>query len=152
MEKRLADIDELRKDIVERGTQLSGCYSASTARYMDRMLAHVLDAVDHAPTIDAVPHWIPCEERLPSEEGPYIVYAPTYRGGSSTAKENHGGIMFSKWKNSKWSIEHGYYERPNCVLAWMPLPEPYEGERRDDERTVDDGRSTVRHTTHLRRG
>ena len=52
---RLANIDELRKDIVERGTQLSGCYSAGIARYMDRMLAHVLDAVDNAPTVDAVP-------------------------------------------------------------------------------------------------
>ena len=52
---RLIDADELRKDIVERGTQLSGCYSAGIARYMDRMLAHVLAAFDNAPTIDAVP-------------------------------------------------------------------------------------------------
>ena len=57
---RLIDADELRKDIVERGTQLSGCYSAGIARYMDRMLAHVLAAFDNAPTIDQVRHgrWI----------------------------------------------------------------------------------------------
>lgn len=91
------------------------------------------DIIEAMPPANATPKWVPCEERLPSEEGVYIVYAPTYRGGSSTAKENHDGIMFSKWKNSKWSIEHGYYERPNCVLAWMPLPDPYDGERRDDE-------------------
>ena len=52
---RLIDADELRKDIVERGTQLSGCYSAGIARYMDRMLANVLADVDISPTVDAVP-------------------------------------------------------------------------------------------------
>ena len=52
---RLIDADKLCKDIVERGAQLSGCYSAGIARYMDRMLAHVLAEVDIAPTVDAVP-------------------------------------------------------------------------------------------------
>lgn len=52
---RLIDANQLRKDIVERGAQLSGCYSAGIARYMDRMLAHVLAEVDIAPAVDAVP-------------------------------------------------------------------------------------------------
>ena len=86
--------------------------------------------IDHASTIDAVPKWIPCEERLPEEEGFYIVYAPRYFGGSSGGKEIHDGVMFSRWKNAKWSVEHGYHKRPNCVRAWMPLPEPYREEAR----------------------
>lgn len=52
---RLIDANKLSKEIVERGAQLSGCYSAGIARYMDRMLAHVLAEVDNAPTVDAVP-------------------------------------------------------------------------------------------------
>lgn len=72
--------------------------------------------------------WIPVSERLPDKNGHYLVYAPTYRGGSSSAKENHDGIMFSRFSNGKWSIEHGYYERINCVIAWMPLPSSYQGE------------------------
>lgn len=71
--------------------------------------------------------WIPRSEP-PKNEGTYLVYAPDYRGGSSSTKENHNGVMFSKYKNGKWSIEYGYYERPNCVKAWMPLPEPYRGD------------------------
>ena len=94
-------------------------------------LEAVLDDVESMPTIEIEPQWIPCGERLPAENGTYLVYAPDYRGGSSRGKEWHGGIMFAKFKGGKWSIEHGYYSRPNCVKAWMPLPEPYEAE--DDE-------------------
>lgn len=72
--------------------------------------------------------WIPCSEP-PKNEGTYLVYAPGYMGGSSSAKENHNGVMFSNYKNGKWSIEHGYYERPNCVKAWRTLPEPWGGEQ-----------------------
>lgn len=72
--------------------------------------------------------WISVKERLPAQNGWYIVFAPSYSGGSSSGLKNIAGIMFSNFKGGKWSIEHGYYERPGCVLAWMPLPEqPKEG-------------------------
>lgn len=68
--------------------------------------------------------WELCCNGLPNEEGHYLVYAPNYSGGSSGGKESHDGVMFSRFKNEKWSIEHGYHKRPNCVKAWMPLPKP----------------------------
>ena len=70
--------------------------------------------------------WIPCSERLPEEDGHYIVYAPSYSGGSSSGKEIHDGVMFSRFKSGKWSIEVGYHKRPNCVKAWMTI-EPWKG-------------------------
>lgn len=70
----------------------------------------------------------PCSKGLP-DDGVYIVYAPNYTGGSSSAKECHNGIMFSHIKNGKWSIEHGYHKRPGCVKSWMPLPEPYKEDK-----------------------
>ena len=73
------------------------------------------------------PIWIPCSERLPEEDGHYIVYAPSYSGGSSSGKEIHNGVMFSRFKSGKWSIEVGYHKRPNCVKAWMPI-DPWKGE------------------------
>lgn len=68
--------------------------------------------------------WISVKDRLPDEPGWYMVYAPTYRGGSSTSRENHDGIMFAKWSGKNWSVERCYYNRPGCVEKWMPLPEP----------------------------
>lgn len=134
MEKRLADIDELRKDIVERGTQLSGCCSAGIARYMDRVLAHVLDAVDNAPAVDAVPRWIPCEERLPEiGEG--------FCSKDVIVALDDGGIAFTCLEATLFGSVCWQIERMNeiedgkeiNVIAWMPLPEPYGGEREDDE-------------------
>lgn len=76
--------------------------------------------------------WTRVEDSLPPTSGWYLVYAPTYSGGSSTAQPSHDGIMFSQFKifkngNCKWSIEVGYYSRPNCVKAWMPLPNKPQG-------------------------
>lgn len=79
---------------------------------------------DELPTIPA-PRWVRCEDELPDEVGSYLVYAPTYIGGSSSAKECKAGVMFARWlKGGHWSIEVGYYKRPGCVTHWMPLPEP----------------------------
>ena len=88
-------------------------------------------AINDAPTL--TPQWISVEERLPEKNGTYLVYAPTYSGGSSSALDCVGGVMFSRFKNKKWSIEAGYYKRPNCVTHWMPMPEPPNGKEAPHE-------------------
>ncbi len=75
--------------------------------------------------------WISVKDKLPEESGWYLVFAPTYHGGSSSGLNNHDGVMFSQFKiakngNKTWSIEVGYHERPGCVMYWMPLPIPLE--------------------------
>lgn len=84
----------------------------------------VLKVICEVPSVQLEDRWVPCSKKLP-EDGIYLVYAPDYQGGSSRTKECHDGVMFSKYKNGKWSIEHGYYERPNCVKAWMSMPQPF---------------------------
>lgn len=69
------------------------------------------------------PGWISVKDRLPKENGTYLVFAPTYSGGSSSGLDCTNGVMFARWRKH-WSIEVGYYRRPNCVTHWMPLPEP----------------------------
>lgn len=68
--------------------------------------------------------WISVKDMLPWAKGVYLVYAPSYKGGSSTSQKNIRGVMFATWRNQTWSIEVGYYERPECVTHWMPLPDP----------------------------
>ena len=79
------------------------------------------------PTVEAASPWHRVEEEMPDEVGSYLVYAPTYIGGSSSAKECKAGVMFARWlKGGHWSIEVGYYKRPGCVTHWMPIEPPKE--------------------------
>lgn len=74
----------------------------------------ILNFIDIAPTIDAVPRWIPCEERLPEPTQEVLVTGI------------NGCVYTSR-------IVHGEFEYGGNVIAWMPLPLPYKGERRDDD-------------------
>ena len=56
--------------------------------------------------------WIPVSERLP-EDGTYIT---TLDGELVGQKEPFTGMC---------GIENGKWDDEDCVIAWMPLPEPY---------------------------
>lgn len=81
-------------------------------------VAFALTMVEYAPTID-VPHWIPCEERLPELDEICLV---TEKDGSirHCYFDSADQVLFA-------TFEEGMYVRN--VVAWMPLPEPYEEER-----------------------
>lgn len=64
------------------------------------------------------PKWIPVSERLPEEIGTYMTTI-NYDGehGLVTERYYYG-------RDLKWNDE--------CVIAWMPLPEPYKGGEKDE--------------------
>lgn len=85
----------------------------------------VRSLLEALPSVEPERKWIP-RKTPPKRDGWYLVYAPTYTGGSSHGKENHNGIMFARYQTASWLIEKGYYKRPNLVRAWMELPRPPE--------------------------
>ena len=58
--------------------------------------------------------WIPVAERLP-EDGTYLT---TLDGELVGQEEPFTGMC---------GIENGKWDDDGCVIAWMPLPEPYRG-------------------------
>ena len=74
-------------------------------------MTHAIFYTRIAPTMDAEPHWIPVSKRLPETYGEYIV----------TRKTEYG----IKTKTSLY-YENGIWWPPEEVIAWMPLPKPYE--------------------------
>lgn len=66
--------------------------------------------------------WIPCSERLPEQNGKYLV----------TAGEGKFPPRVFEYKNAEklyWENEIGCKPNVDYVKAWQPLPEPYkEGE------------------------
>lgn len=67
--------------------------------------------------LEQEPRWIPVSERLPEENG---VYLATCDGEICGENEPFTGL--AEYENGKWVDDEEDYQ---CVLAWMPLPEPY---------------------------
>ena len=58
---------------------------------------------------DDMPHWIPCSERLPEEDGCYLV----------AVKNDHK----RRYSKTAWFSHDSWFARQD-VTHWMPLPEP----------------------------
>jgi hypothetical protein len=99
---------------------------------------YLADVLEQQPTIDAEHRWIPCSERLPEDSGDYLV-----RPSDSVLEDysDFSEIMimpydadceaFGWWVERYHPISLGYLDSDFNefeVLAWMPLPEPYEVE------------------------
>ena len=129
-------------DLVKKEDAIRICKMCASAKYR---VPYIEQAVENLPTIEAVEvvhgEWIPCEERLPEEEGNYLV---TF--GAFTETINGEKVIFGDIDGSVSEIGYGCYERDifwqptafgwydldtatpfdkRAIKAWMPLPKPY---------------------------
>lgn len=102
---RQAAIDLFPNDALEWDTK--GGYVAP--HLVRRMIEELPSA---QPTVDAIPQWIPCSERLPSSEEDVLC-------------DDEGRVTIGYYTDEEigWHDMHSYRVYPN---AWMPLPIPYE--------------------------
>ena len=102
-----------------------------------KMFIHgAISDVKHAPTIEPDPHWIPCNKRLPEWKTRVLFYLE---------KECYYDYPEPQYVTDWW-IQEGLfddkygayvYDSPDIgkgipkdyVVAWMPLPKPWEGEK-----------------------
>lgn len=74
--------------------------------------------------------WIPVSERLPEENGQYLI---TVKYKPEASYENiyaeHG-----EWTDGQWDMFcFGHCGEVEDIVAWMPLPEPYKAESEGEE-------------------
>ena len=108
-----------------------------------------LSFIETAPTIETVPRWIPCDERLPKDLEVVNITWINHRPVTYYAiiKDKPFTATAIHYKDKWWwyspicedlLAECGKSECDKMdadieVTAWMPLPEPYYGERKDDD-------------------
>lgn len=75
--------------------------------------------VGSMPSADIAPRWIPVTDRLPEQEGQYLVCCNNKHHQFEVARFyiNYDG---DRWFCCDWND-------PEKIIAWMPLPEPYKG-------------------------
>lgn len=77
---------------------------------------------------EKVGRWIPVSERLPEEDGQYLITVKYVHvdGYDDIYAEN------GEWMDGKWdTFCFGHCGQVEAILAWMPLPEPYKAESED---------------------
>ena len=75
--------------------------------------------------------WIPCSERLPDDDGDYLVWLEDESDHYAVVYFDTGADAFGWWVDHYDPITLGFIESDFCetknITAWQPLPTPYKG-------------------------
>lgn len=84
-----------------------------------RMLSDYVEYVKNLPTEKKASEWIPCSERMPEQDGTYIVSGVWENGERDTGE-------------CDFQVEDGYFDAVWVfnVEAWMPKLKPYGEEKK----------------------
>ena len=110
-----------------------------TDDYSEESHTAMMMAIDALSSSENPNKWIPVNERLPEEYGEYLITWTTSQSkrpfigiseGEETLEYDHEHNRFK----FKWLLDDYIKVYPNVeVIAWMPLPEPYEPQERSEK-------------------
>ena len=93
-----------------------------------RGFCRVIFADDFLKALKTIPlaqsRWIPCSERLPEARRSVILSTKNWTGEGCYWETTAHHVI---WKGYRWNATYWDDE----VIAWMPLPEPWEGKQNE---------------------
>lgn len=108
---------------MEQMKKMSVEYDAKTVQRCIEIVSNS-PTVD-TPTVDTEPHWIPCSERLPEKE----VDVLCCRDNKTMAIMHFNPVLTTRYPKGFSLVKNAFSWRQDNVVAWMPLPKPYEGDK-----------------------
>lgn len=82
-----------------------------------------VDVIEQVPSAQ---QWIPTSERLPEKDGFYLISIPPGEFPDGFLQVDMIVFLDGKWQY-QYDFKKKQFQEFNCpVLAWMPLPKPYE--------------------------
>ena len=109
--------------VTDYASNMRTMFSPMDSTRFDAKFENVAD-IKEIP-LPSASQWIPCSERLPEEDGQYLITVKyIHVDGYEDIYAEHGN-----WTDGKWDMFcFGHCGEVENILAWMPLPEPYKGE------------------------
>ena len=101
----------------------------NTRRYQEQRRGQInedIETIKELPSAQPERKWIPCSERLPEKPDNYPCCGIYRTYFLVTLKSGCVKSLGYEFDSDRWQITG------SPVIAWMPLPEPYQAERRED--------------------
>ena len=113
------ELKPIEYQMVQQVELTDGCIEKLSETTINRLLLSTLEATNNALKKHL---WIPCSEKLPSNDDFVII----------TILDEHGDTKY-RYSSFGWYLNVAKCwivddELRNDVVAWAPLPEPYKGE------------------------
>ena len=106
--------------------------------YPQGLNCEIQEAVNALPSAQPEQRWIPCSERLPEEYGEFLVTMTEKAKAKDLGFDiDETYIRKMRYNSNGWQLPRHIPSWINEavkdeVLAWMPLPEPYQEEGEKD--------------------
>ena len=98
--------------------------------FMRGGIRKALRIVEQAPVVDAIPRWIPVEERLPQAKLAVLGYGIRSRRYAEYDPFPSAHVVYTRGEDEGWfTYWNSEYVK---VTHWMPLPEPPTGGNSND--------------------
>lgn len=131
IEKAIALMKNEKACIVKSDTCDRNCAKCELVRKTENLLS----AYDMAIKALEQTKWIPCSERLPEEDGDYLLFGKVVEDEENNifiGEYDSCGEQFGIWqeqfdRTTLGCLGSEFYEYAS-VLAWMPLAKPYNTE------------------------
>lgn len=90
---------------------------------LDKIIETVSECEEPETNYSEIPNsWIPCSERLPEKE----VDVLCCRNNKTVAIMHFNPVLTTRYPKGFSVIKNDFSWRQDNVVAWMPLPEPYQ--------------------------